>query len=198
MADGQIDTDAHASEDAAHTTGTEVASGGAEHHGPSLFGVEALGAASIVSLAVLVVLLGLLWKKVPAAIGRALDGKIAIIRAQLDEAESLRKEAEALKAEYQAKADAAGSESEALLARARSEADAIVAKAQTDAEALVARRTKMAENKIGAEELAAINELRAVAANAAARAAAKLIAERHDAAADQAVIDRTIREIAVR
>ncbi len=97
-----------------------------------------------------------------------------------------------------AKADAAGSESEALLARARAEAEAIVSKAQTDAEALVARRTKMAEDQIGAEELAAVNELRAVAANAAARAAAKLISERHDAAADRSVIARTIGEIAVR
>lgn len=195
MAEDRIETDAHASEDAAHTTGTEVANGGAEHHGPNLFGVEAAG---IVSLAVLLVLLGLLWKKVPAAIGRALDGKIAVIRAQLDEAESLRKEAEALKAEYQAKADAAGAESEALLTRARAEADAIVARAQTDAEALIARRTRMAEDKIGAEELAAVNELRVVAANAAAKAAARLIAERHDAAADQAVIDRTIGEIGAR
>jgi F-type H+-transporting ATPase subunit b len=56
----------------------------------------------------------------------------------------------------------------------------------------------MAEDKIGAEELAAVNELRAVAATAAARAAARLIAERHDATADQAVIDRTIGEIAAR
>ena len=196
MADGHIETDAHASEDAAHTTGTEVAQGGAEHHGPSLFGfVEAAG---VVSLAMLLVLLGLLWKKVPAAIGRALDAKIATIREQLAEAETLRREAEALKAEYQAKADAAGAESDAMIVRARAEADAIVAKAQTDAEALVARRAKMAEDKIAAEELAAVNELRAAAADAATKAAARLIAERHDAAADQALINRTVGEIAAR
>ena len=195
MAEGHIETDAQAGEDAAHTTGTEVAHGGVEHHGPSLFGIEAAG---VVSLAMLLVLLGLLWKKVPAAIGRALDTKIATIREQLAEAETLRKEAEALKAEYQAKADAAGAESEAMLARARTEADAIVVKAQNDAEALVARRTKMAEDKIAAEELAAVNELRAVAANASTKAAARLIAERHDASADQALINRTVGEIAAR
>jgi F-type H+-transporting ATPase subunit b len=195
MADGHIETDAPAGADAAHTTGSEVAHGGAEHHGPSLGGIEAAG---VVSIAMLLVLLGLLVKKVPAAIGRALDSKIAIIRDQLAEAESLRKEAEKLKAEYQAKADSAGSESEAMLARARGEADAIVAKAQADAEALVARRTKMAEDKIAAEELAAVNELRAVAANVAAKAAARLIAERHDAAADQALIDRTVAEVGAR
>ena len=40
----------------------------------------------------------------PAAIGKALDDKITLIRAQLAEAEALRKEAEALKAEYEEKA----------------------------------------------------------------------------------------------
>lgn len=195
MAEQHIETDAHANSDAAHTTGSEVAAGGAEHHGPSVFGIEAAG---IVSLSMLVVIALLLWKKVPGAIGRALDSKIAIIREQLAEAEALRKEAEALKAEYQAKADAAGAEAEAMLTRARGEADAIVAKAQIDAEALVARRTRMAEDKIAAEELAAVNELRAAAATAAAKAAARLIAERHDSAADEALIDRSIQELAGR
>lgn len=162
---------------------------------PTAFGIEAAG---VVSLAMLVVLALLLWKKVPAAIGKALDIKIAAIRDQLAEAQALRKEAEKLKAEYEAKADAAGAEADAMLARARIEAEAIVAKAQADTKALIARRTKMAENKIAAEELAAINELRATAAGAAAKAAARLIAERHDASADEALIDRAIGEIAAR
>ena len=177
-----------------HAATTE-APHGEGHAAPTAFGIEAAG---VVSLAMLVVLALLLWKKVPAAIGKALDVKIAAIRDQLAEAEALRKEAEKLKAEYQAKADAAGAEADAMLARARAEADAIVAKAQTDTEALVARRTKMAEEKIAAEELAAVNELRATAASAAAKAAGRLIAERHDASADEALIDRAIGEIAAR
>ena len=56
-----------------------------------------------VALAILVVFALLIWKKVPGAVGRALDSKIALIRDQLAEAEALRKEAEALKAEYQAR-----------------------------------------------------------------------------------------------
>ena len=89
----------------------------------------------------LVVFALLIWKKVPGAIGRALDSKIALIRDQLAEAESLRKEAEALKAEYEAKAASVDKDREALLERARHEADEIVAKAKTDAEALIERRT---------------------------------------------------------
>ncbi len=149
-----------------------------------------------VALAVLVVFILLIWKKVPGAVGRALDSKIALIRDQLAEAESLRKEAEALKAEYQAKAASADKDREALLERARHEADEIVAKAKTDSEALIERRTRMAEDKIAAEERTAVEQLRAAAADAAAKAAAKLIAERHDAAADSRIVDQTIKEIA--
>ena len=107
-----------------------------------------------VALAMLTVFAILIWKKVPGAIARALDSKIALIRDQLAEAETLRKEAEALKGEYEAKAASADKDREALLERAKHEADEIVAKAKTDAEALIGRRTRMAEDKITAEERA--------------------------------------------
>ena len=149
-----------------------------------------------VAWAILIVFALLIWKKVPGAIGRALDSKIALIRDQLAEAESLRKEAEALKAEYEAKASSADKDREALLERARHEAGEIVAKAKRDSEALIERRTRMAEDKIAAEERAAVEQLRAAAADAAAKAAAKIIADRHDAASDAALVDKAIKEIA--
>lgn len=149
-----------------------------------------------VALAMLFVFAILIWKKVPAAIGKALDGKIALIRDQLAEAENLRKEAEALKAEYQAKAASADKDREALLERAHHEANEIVAKAKSDAEALIDRRTRMAEDKIAAEERSAVEQLRASAAEAAAKAAARLIAERHDAGSDARLVDQAIKQIA--
>ena len=158
----------------------------------------ALNPGGWVALAVLIVFALLIWKKVPGAVGRALDSKIALIRDQLAEAESLRKEAEALKAEYEAKAASADKDREALLERARHEADEIVAKAKTDAEALVGRRTRMAEDKIAAEERTAIEQLRAAAADAAAKAAGRLIAERHDAKTDEQLVNQAIGEIARR
>ena len=145
-----------------------------------------------VALAMIAVIAILVWKKVPAAIGKALDAKIAAIREQLDEATALRQEAEALKAEYQVKSKAAEAEAAAMIERAHGEAKAIVAKADADAEALVERRTKMAEDKIAAEERAAIAGLRAIAANAASQAAATLIAERNDAASDAKLVDSAI------
>src|SRR5687768_16942987 len=165
---------------------------GAAHAEPTAFG---LTAPMFIGLAMLVVFAILAWKKVPAAIGKALDAKIALIRDQLAEAEALRKEAEALKAEYQAKAKSAEKEAAAVIERAHSEAGEIVAKAKSDAEALIERRSRMAEDKIAAEERTAVKHLRAAAADAAARAAARLIAERDDPAADEQLVNRTIAEL---
>jgi F-type H+-transporting ATPase subunit b len=165
---------------------------GAEHE-PTAFSLNPGG---WVAFAVLIVFALLIWKKVPAAVGRALDSKIALIREQLAEAAALRKEAEALKSEYEAKAASADKDREALLERARHEATEIVAKAKTDAEALIERRTRMAEDKIAAEERAAVEQLRSAAADAAAKAAARIIADRHDAATDAKLVDQAIKEIA--
>jgi len=175
-------------------TGNTVAPGGVEHGAEHAASPTALGFDSTgwVALAALVVLIGMLVKKVPSMIGRSLDQKIAGIRAQLDEANKLRQEAEALKAEYEAKAKAAHADAEAMRAQAQHEAGQLLSKAKADAEALMERRAKMAEDKIAAAERTAIAEVRARAAEAAAKAAGLLIAEHHSADADRAMIDRTI------
>jgi F-type H+-transporting ATPase subunit b len=175
------------------TTGTEVPP--AHEAEPTAFG---LAPPAWIALAIIVVIAIMVWKNVPGAIARALDSKIELIRDQLAEAESLRKEAEALKAEYEAKSASADKDRDALLERAKHEAEEIVAKAKRDAEALIERRTRMAEDKIAAEERSAVEQLRAAAAEAATKAAAKLIAERHDAATDAKLVDQAIKEIAGR
>ena len=170
------------------TAHTEVP---AEHNAqPAAFGI--VTAPVVIALSIFLVIIFLIWKKVPAAITKSLDKKIEAIRDQLGEAESLRKDAEALKAEYEAKVTAADQEAAAMVERARHEAEAIVTKAETDAKAMVERRKLMAEAKIAAEERAAIDELRATAAKAATAAAARLIAERNDAGADKKLVDQAI------
>ena len=173
-------------------THTEVPAGHEETE-PTFYGFTP---AMFIALAMLLVIAVLIWKKVPGAIGRALDSKIALIRDQLAEAESLRKEAEALKAEYEARGKSADKDRKALLERAKHEAAEIVAKAKTDAEALIERRTRMAEDKIAAEERTAVEQLRSAAADAAAKAAARLIAERHDDKTDAKLVDQAIKDIA--
>jgi F-type H+-transporting ATPase subunit b len=163
-----------------------------EHAEPTAFGIEPGG---YVAIAMIVVLLIMLWVRVPSIIARMLDARIAGIREQLDEAAKLRAEAEALKAQYEAKAREADAEIAGLKSAAERHAHEIVAKAEADAEALVARHQAMAEDKIAAAERAAVEELRAKAAEAAAFAARKLIQARHDEAADRQLVDQAIAKI---
>ncbi len=181
----------HAAPGHAEMTGATEDHGGG-HVEPTALGFDASG---WVALAMIAVFLLMIWKKVPAAIARALDRKIGTIRQQLDEAAQLRAEAEALRAEYEAKAAAADAERETMLERARHEAEGIVRQAEANAASLVERRTRMAEDKIAAAERAALDEVRAKAATAAAAAAEKLIREKLDAGADKAKVDATIAEL---
>jgi F-type H+-transporting ATPase subunit b len=191
MANHPVTTEVRAAPAAGETHATTEAHGGAaaHHEEPSAFGMTA---PMWIALAMIVVFAILVWKRVPALIGKALDKKIAGIRAQLDEAGRLRADAEALKAEYEARSAQAGAEAATMLERARAEADSIVSKAEADAAALVERRTRMAEDKIAAAERAALDEVRARAARAAAAAAETLIRDKLDDKADKAMIDATI------
>ena len=180
----------------AETTATvEHGSGAAEHAEPSFYGFNA---PMFISLAMIIVIALMIWKKVPGAIAKALDSKIDTIRQQLAEAESLRKDAEALRAEYEARTKSADKEAATILERARHEAEAIVAQAKESADALVERRQRMAEDKIAAEERAALDQLRATTADAARKAATQLIRERVDAKADEAIVGHAIKSIASR
>ena len=172
--------------------GIEEDAGGGHGSAPTAFGFEAPW---FISLAILFIIGIILWKRVPQAIGSALDKKIAVIREQLDQAAKLRAEAEALRGEYEAKTAAADKERETMLERARHEAEAIVTQARADTAALLERRARMAEDKIAAAERQAIDEVRARAAAAAAAAAGRLIAEELDAGASKAMVDKAIADL---
>ena len=164
--------------------------GETNHPDPSIGGV--LDATVIVSIAMAVFIAILIWKKVPGLITRGLDNQIAAIRQRLDEAKALRTEAEALRDEYARKIAGAEQDAANIVAHAREESKTLVADAERNAVELTARRAKMAEDKIAAAERQAVADIRAKASEVSAAAAAKLIAERHDAAADKALVDTTI------
>ena len=164
--------------------------GGAPTHAePSLFGMAPF---QIVALAMLVLVLIMLWKRVPGMITRGLDGKIAAIKQQLDEAKAIRAEAEQLRSEYAAKIASAEKDAEAMLANAQTEAEDILAKAEADGKAMVARRERMATDKIAAAEREALESVRNRAVAAATAASRKLIAEKHGQDADSALADKVI------
>jgi F-type H+-transporting ATPase subunit b len=154
-----------------------------------------MGADSFVALAMIAVLLIMLWAGAPRIIAGILDQRIAGIRKQLDEAKSLRAEAEKLRDEYAKKAREVGTEAAALRAQAERQAEEIVEKAKADATALIERHKAIASEKIASAERAAVEELRAKGATAAAAAARELIAEKHGEAADRKLADQIIGSI---
>jgi F-type H+-transporting ATPase subunit b len=168
---------------------TAAAASAAAEVEPTAFGMTP---GAWVALAMLIVFLIALVMGVPKLIGGMLDKKIAGIREQLDNATALRKEAEAIKAEYEQKARDIHKEVEGLQVSAERQAAEILEKAKADATALIARHTAMAEEKIAAAERAVLAEIRSKAADAAANAARALIIEKHGATADHALVDNAI------
>lgn len=137
----------------------------------------------------------LLWKKVPALAAKALDARAAVIAKELEDARALRDEAQALLDQYLSKRASAESEASAILTEARAEAERYTAEARVALDAQIERRAKQAQDKIAQAEAQAMAEVRALAADAAVRAAEKLIAERLSDARASELVKAALKEI---
>ncbi|MBN9545100.1 MAG: F0F1 ATP synthase subunit B [Alphaproteobacteria bacterium] len=133
---------------------------------------EALGFVLVIAI--------LVWKGVPGLVGKMLDQRAATISAELNEARRLREEAAALLADYKAKAAGAEREAESIVSEARAEVVRFAAASRDDLKIQIQRRAQAAQDRIAQAETAAMNEIRALAADAAASAAQKLILARMD------------------
>src|SRR5713226_8574858 len=122
------------------------------------------------------IFVGLLVKLgVPNLLFKALDDRSARIKAELDEALKLRKEAEGLLAEYRRKQGEAEQVAASIILNPRTEAERLAAEAKATVEDFIARRTKMAETKIAQAEAQALADVRSAAADAAVAAAERIL-----------------------
>jgi F-type H+-transporting ATPase subunit b len=137
----------------------------------------------------------LLYLKVPALITSALDARAAAIAKELDEAQRLRSEAEALLAEYKKKRAQAEGEAAAILTEAKAEAERYAAESRTALAAQIERRGRQAEEKIAQAEAQAVAEMRALAADRAIAAAETLLATRLDDKRAADLVKRSLEEI---
>jgi F-type H+-transporting ATPase subunit b len=145
-----------------------------------------------VSFVLFVVLLGrTVWNRLTTA----LDARGKQIQAELDEASRLRGEAEAMLRQAEADRTAAQAEAQQTLARAKTEAERVAAATAAEAEASAQRRERMAMDRIHAAEAGALAEVRNAAADIAAAAARAVIAEKLDAKADAALIDKAVTDL---
>ena len=145
------------------------------------------------------ILVGLLVKLgVPNLLFKALDDRSARIKAELDEALKLRKEAEGVLAEYRRRQGEAEKTAESIILNARVEADRMAAEAQTKVEEFIARRTKMAETKIAQAEAQALADVRATAADVAIAAAETILVKTTHGAAAEALVTQGIGDLKAR
>jgi F-type H+-transporting ATPase subunit b len=146
-------------------------------------------------LAAFVVFFVLLGRKLVDMIGGALDERAGKIRAQLDEAEKLKKDAEAALAEYRRKQQDALKEAEAILALARTEAEALEAEQRAQIEQRLKRREAQALDKIAQAEAQATAEVRDAAVELALAATRRVLADKVDGAVAAGLVDAAIKEL---
>lgn len=142
-----------------------------------------------------VIFMALVWKKASAAIGTMLDGRAERIRSELDEAERLHKDAQALLNGYQSRLADAQKEAEAVLAHAREEAARLRSQAGSDLEASLKRRGAQAMDRIAQAEAAALAEVRNLTVDIAIGASKRVLSGGLPAAQANKLIEQSIGEL---
>lgn len=142
-----------------------------------------------------VIFVALVWKKASAAIAGLLDGRAEKIRAELDEAERLHKDAQALLNGYQRRQADALKEAEAVLAHAREEAARLRAQAGADLESSLKRREAQAIDRIAQAEAAAVSEVRNLTVDVAIGASRRILAGGLQAVQADRLIEQSIAEL---
>ncbi|MCI0431400.1 MAG: F0F1 ATP synthase subunit B [Rhodospirillales bacterium] len=135
-----------------------------------------------------------LWKGAKPLL-TALDARANRIRQQVEEARTLRAEAERALGEANRKARDAVRDAEAIVAHATAEAERLGAQAAENLQASLKRREQTAIDKIAQAEARAVEEVRNRAVEVAVAATAKLLQEQSEGARGDKLVDEAIAEI---
>jgi F-type H+-transporting ATPase subunit b len=137
----------------------------------------------------------LFGKKLWGALAGILDARAVTVKAELEEASRLRREAESMLRDAEKQRADALADAKALIEGARAEAGRLAAAAAAEAEASAKRREQMAVDRIAAAEKAAVDDVRLAAADIATTAARQVMAEGLTADADSVLIDQAIMQL---
>ena len=151
-----------------------------------------VGIAFVLFLAIMV------WLKIPGMVAKALDSRAEKIRAELAEAERLRKDAEALLASIRARREAAEAQAVELLANAEAEARQMEAEAHARLEEQIRRRGEIAKAKIAQAESQAAAEVKSAAAELAIEAASVLLARRVQTMTVDPMVDQAMGDLSTK
>ena len=142
-----------------------------------------------------IIFVGLIVWKGLTPILAALDSRSNRIRQQIEEARSLRAEAERALGEANRKVREATRETEGILAQARAEAERLKRQSAENLEATLKRREQNALDKIGQAETRAVDEVRARAVEVAVAATARLLSEQMDGTRGDKLVEDAIAEV---
>ena len=149
----------------------------------------------VVSIAFLLFVGVLVYLKVPQFIGGFLDKRADGIRSELDQARSLREEAQALLASYERKQREVEGQVERIIAQAKESAAEAAELAKEDLSRSIERRIQAAQDQIASAELSAVKQVRDEAARIAVAAAGDVIAKQMSAAKASALVDDAISSV---
>jgi len=142
-----------------------------------------------------VIFVALLFRPEKKALLGALDGRIEQIRAEVEEAQRLREEAQTLLASYQRKQREAAQEAEEIVKQARAEAELHRKETETAMADLLKRPEAAAVEKIAHAEAAAVQEVRDIAIDLAIAATQKILAEKVTGGLSDKLVDKAIAEL---
>ncbi len=126
---------------------------------------------------------------------KTLDDRTVRIKADIEEAERLRIEAQELLGEYQRKHRDALNEAEDLLKNAQQQADLLEKKAEEQLRLSIKRREEQAKEKIRLAEEAALDEVRNKVVDIATAAAADLLKKNNEGKASEKLMDNSIQSL---
>jgi F-type H+-transporting ATPase subunit b len=137
----------------------------------------------------------LVGRKLFAAATSGLDARAQRIKQEIDEAQRLREEAQALLAGYQRRQREALKDAEAIVAHAREEAKIVRKEAATALETALKRREEAALEKIAQAEVAAVTQVRDLTVDLALAATRAALAQHLKGKRSDALIDAAIKEL---
>ena len=137
----------------------------------------------------------LVYLKVPGMVTKGLDARADKIKADLEDADALLKEAQDLLASYQKKQREAADETQEIKARAKEEGKRIVEHGRARLEDSLQRREKLAMDRITQAEASALDEIRAHTVDIALDATRDLLADNLSDHKANAMLDDAIKEL---
>ncbi|MGD9538481.1 MAG: F0F1 ATP synthase subunit B [Alphaproteobacteria bacterium] len=124
-----------------------------------------------------------------------LDARTARIKAELDDAQKLREDAQHLLDDYRTKRAQAEADALKMLEHAELEAERRAAQGKRDLEIAMERRAEMALQRIAQAEADALKEVRGAAASLAVQATARLLHDNLDPPRAEALVQDSIRQV---